>query len=160
MDQTTANEESSGGKAPLILDGKTYLCDQTSDYYSACFSKWVRGRQRPPEQAKSFAELVSDPGFEKLSPKLQELAVKETVRSKNDAKKVSKIEQIQQDVADASWTDEGCAYLIWLHIRANHPDVKHGDLIPVIAKITPEYGLMLLNKAAAFPKSKDDPEKN
>lgn len=115
MDEITQgekNERVAGAPGPIQIGGVTYLATPPSDVEFGALHKYLREKLADPIQsvAKSIAGL---PMY------LQKIAINAAVEIQTGGGAKLTDEFVGQQVTQP----DGCAYLAWLLIRKQHPDV-------------------------------------
>lgn len=130
MDQNQANESIVAAKGTITLGGQLYLVDPIKDQHFGTLQKWLRKRMANP-----LAAIAED--LKHLPKHLQEIAVKEAVALKAGGG----MEMTRAFLESQLFEPEPCAFLVWILIRGNHPDVQHQDLVKKVEEVGAEFVL-------------------
>lgn len=121
---STELEQITGAGGTLSLGGQTYLLKQLnlSDY--AQIQAWLR--QRLPRPFQVVAEALKDLlPLKEMDPAAYEATRKELMlAAMEDAKKGDGVGADPVMVEQALNSPDGMAYILWLCIRKEHPEVK------------------------------------
>lgn len=110
------------GPGTIELGGKTYLVSKPTDSDIASIGDYVRKQAKKIyNPVKSLLEDLKD-----LPKDLQEVALKEAIRLKNDG------EPPEQLLVDIMTSPLGARFLAYMLIRKNHPEVTLKDFETLI----------------------------
>jgi hypothetical protein len=129
------------------LGGQTYLVGQPASADFTALYSYLRQRLKNPLHA--IADELAG-----LPPHIQQMAVKAAV----ELKAGGGAQMTEEFVREQLFLPHGCAFLAWLLIRKNHPDVKLADVqkhvtdetvLPTLARLQQASGMDAANAGKA-----------